>query len=192
MGVATPARHRAATRGPPRGSVTARRSELKPRCAPRVSLAARAATWRRRSVPQALRGRRNCAPCTRWRARTPPTTRRRHRGLLGRGCEVAEPEPREVVARGVLLRRWRWHEPSCPADGLATLATMAAKGKSTKKTMIWRQVLEDWNARAKPEGYTYVAEVDGGWLVSVWAGTDKPPRRRSTAASSASCSWSPT
>lgn len=35
----------------------------------------------------------------------------------------------------------------------------------------WRRVRDRWLNPSLPEGYTYVAKVPGGWLVSVWAGT---------------------
>jgi hypothetical protein len=37
----------------------------------------------------------------------------------------------------------------------------------------WKRVDDHWDDSSKPEGYTYRAKVPGGWLVSVWAGSDK-------------------
>lgn len=39
--------------------------------------------------------------------------------------------------------------------------------------LIWNRIEDDWKDSSKPEGYTYRAEVPGGWLISVWAGSDK-------------------
>lgn len=37
----------------------------------------------------------------------------------------------------------------------------------------WFKIKEEWHHPSLPQGYTYVARIDAGWLVSVWAGTDK-------------------
>ena len=39
--------------------------------------------------------------------------------------------------------------------------------------LIWNRIEEEWKTDAKPGGYTYRAKVPGGWLVSVWAGSEK-------------------
>jgi hypothetical protein len=43
------------------------------------------------------------------------------------------------------------------------------------KLLEWKRIKNRWPGRTvpMPEGYTYRAEVPGGWLVSVWAGDEK-------------------
>ncbi len=36
----------------------------------------------------------------------------------------------------------------------------------------WKRIEDQWDDPAKPQGFTYRAKVPGGWLVSVWAGTE--------------------
>jgi hypothetical protein len=39
--------------------------------------------------------------------------------------------------------------------------------------LSWKRIEDEWHDHAKPQGYTYRAEVPGGWLVSVWSGDAK-------------------
>lgn len=40
----------------------------------------------------------------------------------------------------------------------------------------WNRIDDVWNDKSEPNGYTYRAKVQGGWLVSVWAGTKQDQR----------------
>lgn len=42
--------------------------------------------------------------------------------------------------------------------------------------LTWERIDDEWDDPARPMGFTYRAEVRGGWLVSVWAGTKRDQR----------------
>lgn len=44
------------------------------------------------------------------------------------------------------------------------------------KKLVWKRIDDEWQDPSLPEGFTYRAQVPGGWLVSVWAGDSKTQR----------------
>lgn len=54
------------------------------------------------------------------------------------------------------------------------MANAKKKSKKAKKAandvLHWKMLEEKWSHDALPDGFTYRAEVPGGWLVAVWAG----------------------